>query len=199
VGGSATYNVDLIDATNGANVANVVFEKRKLDNTKGWQTVGPFKLGRSSLTLDHLYFTRISTTISTPVDLIDGGNLGYDNVRLYAKLASASGGGGGGNQGRGHRGRARGASCRNPDVLGTAGDDSLKGSAGKDVIAGLGGNDRIAGKGGNDVLCGGKGNDTVRGNAGRDRLGGGKGSDTCIGGSGRDRAANSCNRRRGIP
>jgi hypothetical protein len=62
-------------------------------------------------------------------------------------------------------------------IIGTEGNDKLKGSYGNDHMFGLGGNDRIRGRQGDDFLSGG---------AGRDRLYGGSGNDTLVGGQGND-------------
>ncbi|MGH8970314.1 MAG: choice-of-anchor Q domain-containing protein [Actinomycetes bacterium] len=89
-------------------------------------------------------------------------------------------------------------------IVGTAGDDEIRGTSGPDVIVGLGGHDEIRGRGGADRICGGTGRDELRGGDGNDRLfgqqgrdklrggdgndllNGGPGSDSCRGGSGRD-------------
>jgi Ca2+-binding RTX toxin-like protein len=63
-------------------------------------------------------------------------------------------------------------------IVGTNGDDRIRGTNGKDVILGLGGDDRIDGRGKRDIICG---------QGGDDDLIGGKGSDTLIGGSDNDR------------
>ena len=194
LGGSATYRVDAIDATNGANVAQVIVPKRNLDGTTSWRREGPFTVARDALKLGNRYFIRITTVFNTNAQVIDNGANAYDNVILTAKAKQSSIGG---TQGRGHK--RTGISCRNPSIQGTAESETLKGTAKKDVIAGFGGADRIAGKAGNDVLCGGEGNDILRGNAGRDRMSGGSARDRCIGGSGRDRAANSCDKTTGVP
>ena len=82
-----------------------------------------------------------------------------------------------------------------PTIVGTEGDDVLRGGNGVDVIMGLGGNDTITGGNGDDVICGGAGNDTIAGGngddvllggAGDDTLRGENGSDTLIGGAGTD-------------
>jgi Ca2+-binding RTX toxin-like protein len=62
-------------------------------------------------------------------------------------------------------------------MVGTAGNNTMNGTAGVDVIMGMAGNDTINGLGGNDLLCGGKGTDTVNGGTGNDRLGGGPAAD----------------------
>ncbi|KGH46660.1 endonuclease [Modestobacter caceresii] len=82
-----------------------------------------------------------------------------------------------------------------PTLVGTEGDDVLRGGNGVDVIMGLGGNDTITGGNGADVICGGDGDDVLRGGngddvllggAGDDELRGDNGSDTLIGGPGTD-------------
>lgn len=55
-------------------------------------------------------------------------------------------------------------------ILGTSGDDRLRGTPGRDVISGLGGDDRLRGVAGDDVLCGGRGSDVLEGGRGDDRL-----------------------------
>jgi Ca2+-binding RTX toxin-like protein len=71
-------------------------------------------------------------------------------------------------------------------VIGTAGDDTLRGTPEADVICGLGGNDTIRGAGGRDVLIGGRGRDHVYGGSANDSVFGGRGSDRLFGGPGRD-------------
>ncbi|MCZ2839987.1 ExeM/NucH family extracellular endonuclease [Modestobacter sp. VKM Ac-2985] len=82
-----------------------------------------------------------------------------------------------------------------PTLVGTEGDDVLRGGNGVDVIMGLGGDDTITGGNGADVICGGDGDDVLRGGngddvllggAGDDELRGDNGSDTLIGGPGTD-------------
>ncbi|WP_418127723.1 Calx-beta domain-containing protein [Variovorax sp. KK3] len=69
---------------------------------------------------------------------------------------------------------------------GTAGDDTIFGSDGRDKIHGLGGNDTLTGGGGADQIDGGDGNDVIDGGAGDDQLNGDAGNDTLISGAGRD-------------
>ena len=71
-------------------------------------------------------------------------------------------------------------------ILGTRGDDDLRGTAGSDVILGLSGNDVIRGAGGDDVLCGSSGNDRLLGGGGRDVVVGDEGKDELDGGGGID-------------
>ncbi len=91
-----------------------------------------------------------------------------------------------------------GPSCQGKQatIIGTAGNDHLRGTNGVDVIVGLGGDDIIDGLAGNDIICGGAGNDLIRagwghdrvlGGPGRDVLRGARGNDVLNGGSGRDR------------
>lgn len=63
---------------------------------------------------------------------------------------------------------------------------TLIGSAGDDVLRGTGHDDELFGRAGNDTLHGGQGNDHISGGKGNDKLFGGAGSDTLIGGEGSD-------------
>ena len=81
-------------------------------------------------------------------------------------------------------------------IVGTQGDDIIRGTRGADVIVGLGGNDRIRGGRGADVICGGRGRDriwgetgpdTIFGEGGNDRIDGGRSTDVINGGNGFDR------------
>ena len=69
----------------------------------------------------------------------------------------------------------------NATIIGTAGNDDIAGTAGRDVILGLAGDDRIAGLDGNDIVCAGTGFDQVTGGFGADVLLGGEGSDYLTG------------------
>ena len=62
-------------------------------------------------------------------------------------------------------------------LMGTPGDDRLRGTPGTDVIDGLSGDDRIIGGGGNDVACGGPGDDLITTGKGPDKISGGPGED----------------------
>jgi hypothetical protein len=79
--------------------------------------------------------------------------------------------------------RTHGLPCT---IVGTPGNDLLRGTGHRDVICGLGGNDHIVGRGGNDVLAGGAGDDVISGGAGDDTISGGAGDDTLTGGAGID-------------
>jgi len=72
-------------------------------------------------------------------------------------------------------------------IMGTAGNNSLRGLAPAESIYGLEGNDSISGGGGNDLIDGGAGNDRLLGDGGDDVLTGGLGIDQLTGGTGRDR------------
>jgi serralysin len=88
------------------------------------------------------------------------------------------------------------------DIKGTAGtylNETINGTAGRDVLTGSYGNDILNGNGGNDILyggsflndpsfAGGSGNDTLNGGAGDDYLDGSDGNDIYNGGPGLDRA-----------
>jgi predicted extracellular nuclease len=75
---------------------------------------------------------------------------------------------------------------RVPTVLGTNGDDLLRGTNGPDVIHALGGDDEVRGLNGDDVVCGGAGDDRVSGGNGDDVLLGGAGDDVLHGDNGDD-------------
>ena len=64
------------------------------------------------------------------------------------------------------------------NIIGSAGDDWLRGDANDNRLTGLAGDDTLIGGGG--------GNDTLSGGAGDDALNGGEGDDTLIGGAGAD-------------
>jgi Ca2+-binding RTX toxin-like protein len=87
--------------------------------------------------------------------------------------------------------------CRGlaPTIVGTALNDTINATNGRDVIVALGGADTINARGGDDVICGGDGPDTVDagdgadvvdGGASPDDLSGGDGNDTLDGGAGND-------------
>ncbi len=71
-------------------------------------------------------------------------------------------------------------------IVGSPGDDMLRGTKLPDVIVGLGGNDTITGASGNDTICSGPGNDVISAGNGHDFVDGGTGDDTLIGGFGND-------------
>ena len=71
-------------------------------------------------------------------------------------------------------------------VTGTAGNDTLVGTALVDMIYGDSGDDNLSGGLGNDMLYGGKGIDSLDGGDGNDILNGGAVNDTLTGGTGTD-------------
>jgi Ca2+-binding RTX toxin-like protein len=74
----------------------------------------------------------------------------------------------------------------NCDIVGTAGADTITGTAAGERICGMGGNDTISGGGGDDEIFGDAGNDRIRGDDGADAVEGGRGNDTLSGGAGGD-------------
>lgn len=72
------------------------------------------------------------------------------------------------------------------NIVGSTGNDVIKGYAKADTISGGNGNDTLNGNGGNDKLYGGAGNDNLYGGTGNDELGGGDGADQLYGGAGND-------------
>ena len=111
-------------------------------------------------------------------DTLDGGANGVagdtisyarsaDAVRVNLGKATATGG------------DAEGDVFENVEnIIGSAGDDWLRGNANDNRLTGLAGDDTLIGGGG--------GNDTLSGGAGDDALNGGEGDDTLIGGAGAD-------------
>ena len=83
-----------------------------------------------------------------------------------------------------HGGQRPRAMCagRVATIVGTPGDDHIKGTSHGDVIFAGGGNDTVDGGGGNDIICGGRGNDHLRGGSGKDEIFGGDGNDVISGG-----------------
>ena len=73
-----------------------------------------------------------------------------------------------------------------PTIVGTDGDDRLRGTNRRDVIVGGAGDDVIIGRDGGDVICGGGGDDRIDGGNGADVLFGGFGDDRLAGGNGPD-------------
>ena len=75
----------------------------------------------------------------------------------------------------------------NDQLIGAGGFDWAMGGAGRDTLYGNAGNDYLLGSGGNDRVIGGRGNDTLSGGGGQDTVNGGKGNNQLVGGKGRDR------------
>ncbi|NQV27379.1 MAG: hypothetical protein HQ518_23775, partial [Rhodopirellula sp.] len=72
------------------------------------------------------------------------------------------------------------------EVHGGAGDDFIRGGFGSDLLSGDAGDDTISGGGGRDVIDGGDDSDVVFGGRGPDTVRGGAGDDFVSGGAGRD-------------
>lgn len=68
-------------------------------------------------------------------------------------------------------------------ILGSTGNDLLRGGISHDTLEGFAGNDQLDGGWGNDRLDGGTGNDILTGGWGSDTLAGGAGHDTLTGGA----------------
>jgi len=90
-----------------------------------------------------------------------------------------------------------GGTAGNDTLTGTASDDTINAGAGNDLVYGRAGNDTINGEGGSDTLHGEDGDDTLNGGSdidylyggnGNDRLNGGGNSDFLYGGAGHDTA-----------
>jgi Ca2+-binding RTX toxin-like protein len=76
---------------------------------------------------------------------------------------------------------------RRAEIVGTDGNDVLRGTPERDVIYGGAGEDEIFGSLGNDLLCGGLGDDLVHGGRGNDEVDGGAGADRAVGDLGDDK------------
>jgi Ca2+-binding RTX toxin-like protein len=77
---------------------------------------------------------------------------------------------------------------RQAKIVGTEGDDFIRGTPGRDVIWGGKGDDTIYGSLGNDLICGGPGADLIHGGRGNDEVDGGAGgADRAIGDLGDDK------------
>lgn len=72
-------------------------------------------------------------------------------------------------------------------IIGSRGNDTLKGGGGNDFILAGAGADSVTGGAGNDLIIGGRGNDTLEGNQGDDTVIAGGGHDIVVGGEGADR------------
>ncbi len=87
----------------------------------------------------------------------------------------------------GPEGEAAVCDGRPATIVGTAGDDVLRGTDHPDVISAGGGDDVVYGGLGNDVVCGGPGDDLLHGGRGNDLLDGGSGTDRVFGDLGDDK------------
>ena len=82
-------------------------------------------------------------------------------------------------------------------IVGTAGNDTLRGRSAADVLQGKGGNDKLYGLAGNDRLVGGAGNDLLVGGAGADAISCGPGRDVARGDRS-DRVGSDCEKVSGV-
>ncbi|MFM1813625.1 MAG: hypothetical protein RLZ98_320 [Pseudomonadota bacterium] len=71
-------------------------------------------------------------------------------------------------------------------VIGSAGNDVIRGNGADNVIVAGEGNDHVNGRDGNDYIDGGNGNDILHGGRGNDVIEGGEGNDVLHGGHGND-------------
>lgn len=71
-------------------------------------------------------------------------------------------------------------------LVGTRGDDTIKGNNKGNLIFGLNGDDDIFGRRGNDTIFGNRGDDNIKGGLGNDNLFGNRGDDNIKGGRGND-------------
>ena len=71
-------------------------------------------------------------------------------------------------------------------IVGTRGDDTIKGNNKSNYILGLNGDDDIFGRRGNDTIFGNRGDDDINGGRGNDNLFGNRGDDNIKGGRGND-------------
>src|ERR1700752_924634 len=62
-------------------------------------------------------------------------------------------------------------------IVGTPGDDRIRGTNQPDVIVARGGNDVVRGRGGHDRICAGRGEDEVHGGTAEDFIRGSRGAD----------------------
>src|SRR5687768_9049491 len=90
---------------------------------------------------------------------------------------------------------AAGAKClgKQATIVGSAGDDVIKGTFRRDVINARGGEDVVKSVGKGDTVCGGRGPDHLKGGKGEDVLSGGKGEDVLDGGPATDTCKDSAN------
>lgn len=124
------------------------------------------------------------------IDIVDYSDItGTRGIRLDLRITSSQNTGAAGND-----------TIRNVEnVIGTANNDTITGSAvanqlfggdGNDTLSGLGGNDYVSGGTGSDTLYGGDGDDYLTpstiADTGGDRVYGGNGSDQVWGGAGND-------------
>jgi Ca2+-binding RTX toxin-like protein len=141
----------------------------------------------------------------TPEEVLGSADVFFDNIRFVTSArgsgggsgsgggnGSGSGGGGGGDvlPAPGSGGLAPGGSVTKLSkctVLGTPGDDRIKGTPRHDIICALGGDDVVRGLKGHDVVDGANGDDQIKGGKKGDVLFGVAGTDSLIGSVGSDK------------
>lgn len=118
---------------------------------------------------------------NTGNDVYDGGD-GVDTLDMSAATGRANVNLENGTA----RGLGRDTVSNIENVIGSDGNDNLRGSDAANDLVGGEGNDRLDGRAGDDTLSGGAGNDRLNGGSGRDVLDGGDGADRLNGGTGDD-------------
>lgn len=98
---------------------------------------------------------------------VTGNKPGYETVRITSLIPKAENG-------------------ENCTIIGSAANDNLRGTTGKDVICGFDGDDTIDGGKGSDTIDGGDGDDEIYGGNGNDEINGGDDDDYIDGENGND-------------
>lgn len=108
-GNSVTYSVELVDLDDGGNAVGVL-ENAPLAPTEGWVRTRGTGVDERDLETNHRYRIRLTTTYAYGAQVVPGGSVDYDDVRLRALRDEngdgdgddgAGGGGGGGGAGNG--------------------------------------------------------------------------------------------------
>jgi hypothetical protein len=144
-GNSATFSVELVGVSRGADSVTVV-EPRSLADSESWSKIRQVDVAPGQLAIGERYQLTITTTYRTGATVVPGGSADYDDVVLKAKTSAANGGGdgagdgtagnGGGNDNGGGSGGGNGGGQGDGGATGGAGGD------GADALAGSG----VAGK-----------------------------------------------------
>jgi hypothetical protein len=83
-GNGVDYTVQILGGESGENVAIAAVEEQALDPTDGWVAIPPIELSAGDLNLGGTYRIRITTRFANSTEVIPGGDVDYDNVRLRA-------------------------------------------------------------------------------------------------------------------
>jgi hypothetical protein len=83
-GNGVDYTVQVLGGTSGDNVAIAAVEEQALDPTNGWVSTAPVELDATDLRVGGTYRIRIATRFTNSTEVIPGGDVDYDNVRLRA-------------------------------------------------------------------------------------------------------------------